>query len=296
MTNLQEGASRLSGATLRRLWLLLPAAAIGGVGVLVILAGLLPFWASLQQDSQRLQELEQRRDQVTSLRGQLASTRENTEKAIASKAKIIKLITGNGDLSTFLAVLDREAREAGVKLTLYEPIGGAPAAPNQAGGAAPPAQPQAAPPPGAPPQGAQPPPADGGSLAQEGLTERTLLVSARGPFQSLLSFLRRLEALNVLVVQSDLNLRLSDASGPNGKPLEADLPVVMNLSLGLYSRQKGGPTAPAPGAAAPGAAAPPAAPPAVPPAAPPAAPPPAAPPAAPPPAAPPAAAPTAPAP
>lgn len=246
MTNLQQGSKRLPVASLRLIWLLLPAGVLGGLGLLVILAGLVPLWAGLQRDSQRLQELEQLRDQVTLLRGQLVTTQESTEVAMASKAKIERLITGNGDLSTFLAMLDREAAASGVELTLFEPT-------QAAATTAPNAPPAPAPAPGAP--GAAPP-AQGNvandPLALQGLTLRTLLVSAKGAFPSLLAFLRRLEALNVLVVQSDLKLTLPDDGPADGAAAVSRRvrPVVMKLTLGLYSRT------PAP--AAPPAAAPPA--------------------------------------
>lgn len=256
MTNLQQGTSRLSVSTLRLIWLILPAAVLGGLGLLVLLAGLLPLWATLQRDSQRLQELEQLRDQVTLMRGQLVATQENTEAAMASKAKIERLITGNGDLSTFLAMLDREAEASAVQLTLFEPTQAvaAPGAPT--GAAAPAAPPTAAPAPGAPPVPGTPPP---DPLALQGLTQRTLLVSARGSFPALLAFLRRLEALNVLVVQSDLNLTLPDAGASATKPLKPSNEVVMKLTLGLYSRSPAPavpPAAAAPAAAAPAPAAP----------------------------------------
>ncbi|KEF41725.1 MAG: hypothetical protein ER33_09750 [Cyanobium sp. CACIAM 14] len=265
MTNLQDGASRLSGATLRRLWLLVPAVALGGVGVLVFLAGTLPLWSSLQRDSQRLQELEQLRDQVTLMQTQLATSRENIQKAQDSKAKIVRLITGNGDLSTFLAMLDREAKSTGVQLDLYEPTGAAGPSGSPAPGAPPSSAPPAA---GSPPaQGgaARPagtapsatPPAPGGAaakpLAMEGLSQRSLLLSARGDFPSLLAFLRRLEALNVLVVQSDLSLTLAEEPAKSGTPPKAEAPVVMKLALGLYSRDSGG-VAAAGAPAPPGAA------------------------------------------
>lgn len=258
MTNLQQGSKRLPVASLRLIWLLLPAGVLGGLGLLVFLAGVVPLWASLQRDSQRLQELEQLRDQVALMRGQLVTTQESTETAMASKAKIERLITGNGDLSTFLAMLDREATASAVELTLFEPTQAA-AAPGKPPGAAP------APAPAAPPAGAPPPaggaPAPGAAapadpLALQGLTLRTLLVSARGSFPSLLSFLRRLEALNVLVVQSDLSLTIpgpeatdvgQTPAGPSANP-----PVLMKLTLGLYSRTPVPVAAPAaPGAAAP---------------------------------------------
>ena len=251
MTNLQQGSKRLPVASLRLIWMLLPAGVLGGLGLLVILAGLVPLWAGLQRDSQRLQELEQLRDQVTLMRGQLVTTQESTEAAMASKAKIERLITGNGDLSTFLAMLDREAAASGVELTLFEPTQAAAPAAGTPPGAAP-APPAAAPPPagGAPAPAAAP--AD--PLALQGLTLRTLLVSAKGSFPSLLSFLRRLEALNVLVVQSDLSLTI-----PETEPSERNRPnvvsspqVLMKLTLGLYSRTP--PPVAAPASAEPAAA------------------------------------------
>ena len=261
MTNLQQGSKRLPVASLRLIWLLLPAGVLGGLGLLLILVGLVPLWAGLQRDNQRLQELEQLRDQVTLMRGQLVTTQESTEAAMASKAKIERLITGNGDLSTFLAMLDREAAASGVELTLFEPTqAAAPAATT-----APNAPPPPAPAPGAP--GAAPAAqgkAANDPLALQGLTLRTLLVSAKGSFPSLLSFLRRLEALNVLVVQSDLSLTLPDDAPSDGAAASRGgvRPVVMKLTLGLYSRTppQAAPPAATATPASPGSPAPPATP------------------------------------
>ncbi len=261
MTNLQDGAARISGGMLRRIWLLLPAAALGGLGVVVVLVGLLPLWASFQRDSQRLQELEQLRDQVSMMRNQLSATKEKEEQALTAKAKLVRLIAGSGDPSTFLATMDREAKLAGVQLDLYEPQdlpapGAVPGAPAQAGRPATPAPaaPPAAPAPGgAPAAGVPGAPVD--SLAVEGLTRRSLFVAARGSLPELLTFLRRLEALNLLVVQSDLNLSVSEEKTPDGKQAKPNAPVVMKLALGLYSRSADAGRPPAP-AAAPGAPAP----------------------------------------
>ncbi len=258
MTNLQQGARRLPVASLRLIWLLLPVGVLGGLGLLVLLAALVPLWAGLQRDSLRLQELEQLRDQVTLMRGQLVTTQESTEAAMASKAKIERLITGNGDLSTFLAMLDREAGTTGVELTLFEPTQAAAGAPGAAG-AAPNAPPQPAPPQPAPAPGAPGGAAPGAQakaasdpLALQGLTLRTLLVSAKGSFPSLLSFLRRLEALNVLVVQSDLNLSLAEDGAADGATGSRSTgPVVMKLTLGLYSRTVAPAAAPAAATPAP---------------------------------------------
>ncbi len=260
MTNLQDGAARISGGMLRRIWLLLPAAALSGLGVVVVLVGLVPLWASFQRDSQRLQELEQLRDQVSMMRNQLSATKEKEEQALAAKAKLVRLIAGSGDPSTFLAMMDREAKLAGVQLDLYEPQD-APAAAAVPGAPAPSVQPATRPPaPGGAPAAGAPgvPAAPADSLAVEGLSRRSLFVAARGSLPELLTFLRRIEALNLLVVQSDLNLSVSEEKTPDGKQAKANAPVVMKLALGLYSRsaEAGRPPAAAPGAPAPAAPAP----------------------------------------
>jgi type IV pilus assembly protein PilO len=83
-----------------------------------------------------------------------------------------------------------------------------------------------------------------------GLTRQSILVSARGPFPALLDFLRRLEKLNVLVVQSDLRLLMEES-----KPAQGVAPtqtVVLKVLLSLYGRPT--PAAPSgPAAAVPGA-------------------------------------------
>jgi type IV pilus assembly protein PilO len=66
-----------------------------------------------------------------------------------------------------------------------------------------------------------------------------------------LNFLRRVEALNLLVVQSDLNLSLPKEAGPTGKPINLNTPVVMKLALGLYSRTTEADGAPAEAAPTP---------------------------------------------
>jgi hypothetical protein len=67
----------------------------------------------------------------------------------------------------------------------------------------------------------------------EGLRRQTLLLSARGPFPALLTFVRDLERLAVLVVQSDLALTLEKADDKQGERTD---PVALKLDLGLYSR------------------------------------------------------------
>jgi type IV pilus assembly protein PilO len=137
----------------------------------------------------------------------------------------VKVITGSGDVSTFLAQLDQMAKANGVQLDLYEPTAAAaPADSSKPGNAPPPAQ-------------GQKPPTAADPLEVEGLQRNSMVLAARGSFPELLSFLRQLEALNVLVVQSDLQLNQEQkqAGGDDAAALQPE-PVVLKLALSLYGK------------------------------------------------------------
>ncbi len=246
MTNLQQGASILSPRGLRRLWFGAPAAALGVLSLVMAAAVLLPLWQTLQRDNRRLRELEDLQVQVSLVRQQLRAQDLQQEKALQQRDKLLRMISGSGDVSTLLAVLDREAKEADVRLDLYEP---------QTGGPPPPAQ--AAPTPsggGNPNQ--QPPP---NPLETAGLQPQGMLISLRGRYPNLLNFLRRLESLSLLVIQSDLKLEAPPASTDPKRPAAQE--VSMKLSLRVYGKPGGGEAQANPAAAA---TTPPTAPPAAP--------------------------------
>ena len=256
MTNLQEGGSQLSGVWLRRFWLGLPIAVGGLLAFLVLATAVLPQWLALQRDMKRFSELEALRDQVARSRMQLQALDTAEEKTQALQSKLFELVSGNGDLSTFMAMVDREAKLAGVQLDLFQPqpltTPAKPGAPGAPGGAAAPAtgQAPAGAPAGQPGQPGQPPTA--GNSEIKGLRATTILLNARGPYPALVNFLHRIELLNVLVVQSDLVLQAAnktDGSAP-GAPQSKEQPVLMKLQLKLYGREA--PAAPPAGAAAAG--------------------------------------------
>jgi type IV pilus assembly protein PilO len=189
------------------------------------------------------------------------------EKALLQRDKLLRMIAGSGDVSTLLAVLDREARAAGVQLDLYEPQAAGEPTPAPAPGASPAGRNQAQ------PQAAQP---AANPLETAGLQAQGMLISLRGPYPNLLTFLQRLESLNLLVIQSDLKLEAPQASTDPKKASSRD--VSMKLSLRVYGKPGNGDAAanpatpagssaatppPAPGApgtapgAAPGSANPP---------------------------------------
>jgi len=273
MTNLQEGGSQVSGLWLRRFWLGLPIALGGLLAFLLLAMAVLPQWLALQRDMKRLSELEALRDQVARSRAQLQALDAADEKAQALQSKLFEIVTGNGDLSTLMAMLDREAKLAGVQLDLFQPqLAPTPAQPGAPASAAPPGAPPAAPAtvPGRPPAGAAAAPAPAGQPVQpgqppvpgiaeiKGLLTTTILLNARGPYPALVNFLRRLELLNVLVVQSDLVLQADKAvATASGSPQSRQQPVLMKLQIKLYGREASPPPAGATASGQPRIVAPP---------------------------------------
>ena len=232
------------------------------VGALVaaLLGGALvaPQWQQWQEGQARLATLRASEAQVPLLRRQVAVQLEQQAKAEHPQELLVQLIGGTGDLATVLAQVDRVAGLTGVQLDLYEPQGAAPEPPAKAGAGA---------------QEKEPPPPD--PLAVEGLERQTVLLAAKGSFPQVLDFLRRMERLNLLVVQSDLQLVLDDlkngtpatpapAAAPPGPPAPQPaqgkppaLPngptkVVLKLNVSLYGRALRPATAPKSTLAAPG--------------------------------------------
>lgn len=244
MTNLQQGAPVLSARALRRLWFGAPALTLGVASLAMVAAVLAPMWQSLQRDNTRLRTLEELQVQVSLMRQQLRAQDIQEEKALQQRDQLFKMIAGSGDISTILAVLDREAKASGVQLDLFDP---------QAGGAAPAAQTPARPPVA---NQAQPPPPN--PLEAAGLQPLNMLISLRGAYPNLLTFLKRLESLNLLVIQSDLRLEAPEANADPNKPAAKD--VTMKLSLRVYGKPGGAdtpaaaPATPPTGSAAPAAA------------------------------------------
>jgi type IV pilus assembly protein PilO len=141
------------------------------------------------------------------LRRQLASLEQRLQGAEARNRQISTLIAGSGDVSTLLAMLSSEAAAAGVVLDRYEPV------PASAAGRA---DPKATPtPPAKPPK----PPAD--PLLAPGWVKTSVLLTARGAGPQLVQFLRRLERLSPLMVQSDLAVK-------------AGTPAELRLNLSYY--------------------------------------------------------------
>ena len=208
---------------LRREQVLLGAPVLLGLVLAAALGGWVvwPRWQQLQASQQELLVLEEQQKRLPFLRRQLDSLQQQWEEAGRRNAQILGLIAGSGELATFLAQLSEQAAQTGVVLDGYEPIQAVapPTAKNKTKGQKTEAQPPSDP------------------LLAPGMQKTSVLLTARGSGPQLLDFLRRLESLSLLVVQSDLSLQ----SGASSKDKDGRLvpePTELRLNLGLYSREQ----------------------------------------------------------
>ncbi|MCP9839157.1 hypothetical protein KBY93_00735 [Synechococcus sp. J7-Johnson] len=224
MTNLQQGAPPRSLLLRNGVLIGVPVAAGVVVAGLVALGGVFQPWDQLRRNQLQLDELRGMNERLPLLRAQRVRQLDEVKTVDGQRSSLLKLIAGSGQISTFLAQLNREAAATGVQLDVFEPVEAKPAAaPAPAGGN----EKEAAPPPD--------------PLEADGLRRTTLLLSARGRYPNLLVFLRRLERLTLLVAQSDLNLDLeairAQAQPVANRPAAQAPPipqVVLKLNLALY--------------------------------------------------------------
>jgi type IV pilus assembly protein PilO len=185
-----------------------------GVGASAVLGGLVlwPQWQQLQLAQGRLAELREMELRLPLIKRQLEREQSGTQTALEQQALVLDLIAGSGSLVTFMAQVDRLAALSGVRLGLYEPAAavGEPTPPERAG-----ANGKSNP--------AVPPP---DPLLAPGVSKQEVLLSAAGSYPSLLSFMRQLEKLSVLVVQSNLQLS-SEEPAPR---------LLLKMRVATYSR------------------------------------------------------------
>ncbi|MBC1259876.1 hypothetical protein FQK07_01080 [Synechococcus sp. BSF8S] len=240
MTNLQQGAQPRSQLLRNGLLIGLPVAAGVMVASLVALLGVFQPWDQLRRDQLQLDELRGMNERLPLLRGQRLRQLDQLKTVNGQRASLLRLIAGSGQISTFLAQLNREATATGVQLDVFEPLPDPVAtAPAQGGNSS------ASPAPAAGDETKKTPPSD--PLEADGLRRTILLLSARGRYPNLLVFMRRLERLSLLVAQSDLNLDLEAipaqaqqqaANSPASQGQRIPL-VVLKLNLALYSKGPG---------------------------------------------------------
>jgi type IV pilus assembly protein PilO len=169
------------------LGLALAAGVFAAVGV--------PTLDRLDQQRQRITELESKRDTLPLLEAQRKQSDQDLNKALQQQALLVNLVSGRGEIQTFLAQLSRISVATGVVINLYEPL---PAASSETtnrrgnknqqrkgGGSA---------------KGSNDP------LQALGYEKSSVLLQVEGAYQGLQQFLRSMEQLELLVQPSDLEL------------------------------------------------------------------------------------------
>jgi len=166
------------------------------VSAAVVLVAVLPL-------AQALRELEARRDTLLNLQRslpvlerQLAQAQVKLLNAADKQALLVGLLAGNDSSQTFLALLNQQALASGVQMQRYEPL--KPAAPPSASATnrnnnrsktkqktEPPQDP----------------------LQALGYRKSSVALEVSGPFRGLQTFLQRMEALELLVESSELELK-----------------------------------------------------------------------------------------
>ena len=201
------------------------------LAAVVVLAGLFlldgwPRLGRLQEQQARLEELRRKQASLPGLQRQLALQEIRAQEVTRQQAVLLDLIAGRERIQTFLAQISREAAATGVVIDLYEPT--APSTPatapsnrssrNRSNRSTQQAQPK-------------------DPLSGLGYSKTSVLLQAKGPYQALQAFLRRMESLQLLVQPSDLALKAlettvdTEASEAMAKPQ-----TQLKLRLSFFDR------------------------------------------------------------
>ena len=186
-------------------------------------------WFFVRPAQERVLVLETKVDELTALQRQLPLLDRQLVKANAKLARaqqqqtiLLDLIAGQDRIQTFLAMLDQVSRQTGVDIQRYEPL-----AVKDSGATQPPARRSNK-------TEAPPPPKD--PLLALGYRQSSVALRVEGPYQALQRFLQQIEALELLVESSDLNLQAAGnaSESEDGSPLVAR--TTLSIRLSFYDR------------------------------------------------------------
>ena len=208
MTNLSPDRPAWRAQITRERVLLMAPALLGCAlaGGAFLLMGL-PMLGRIQEQQQRLGELESKGNSLPVLKGQLRSTEASLVELEQQQALLVDLVAGRGSMETFLAQLSREAAATGVAIKLYEPVP-VPMAESEDSGAQSLSGSEA--------QGDSGSKGAEGALQARGYDKSSVLLQVDGPYVGLLQFLRRMEQLELLVQPGDLELTALEQQEPDG--------------------------------------------------------------------------------
>ena len=138
------------------------------------------------------------------------------------QALLVDLIAGQDRIQTFLALLEQVSRRTGVVIQRYEPL-----AVKEAVAPQPPAQSN---------NRTNPPPPPTDPLLALGYRQSSVALRLEGPYQSLQRFLQEMEALELLVESSDLNLQASGTTTETEDGRPAVVRTALSIRLSFYDR------------------------------------------------------------
>ena len=211
-----------SRLTRRRLLVGLPL----GLGVLVSAAVLL---VAVRPLFQRLQGLQARRDTLLSLQRsapalerQLSQAEAELRIAEEQQALLVGLLAGRDEVQTFLALLNQQAMASGVQIQRYEPLKTPP--PQQGQSRQNNRRSKAK-------QKAE---AQQDSLQELGYRKSSIALEVSGSFGGVQTFLQRMEALELLVESSELELQAVVDQDDNDFDQLAAVTTQLTLKLSFY--------------------------------------------------------------
>ena len=197
-----------------------------GLGVLASAAVLL---VAVRPVFQRLQGLEERRDTLLSLQRsapalerQLSQAEAELRIAEEQQSLLVGLLAGRDKVQTFLALLNQQAMASGVQIQRYEPLKTPPVAEgnsrrnNRRSKAK------------------QEPEKPQDPLQALGYRKSSVALGVSGPFEGVQTFLQRVEALELLVESSELELQAVVDQDDNDSDQLAAVTTQLTLKLSFY--------------------------------------------------------------
>ena len=182
----------------------------------------------LDQQRQRIAELENKRDTLPLLEAQLKQGDKRLGEAMQQQALLVDLVAGRGQIQTFLAQLSRISTTSGVVINRYEPV--PPASSSEASNRSRTRKQNS--------KVTGSGKASGDPLKALGYERSSVLLQVEGPYQGLLQFLRGMEQLELLVQPSDLELTAveSPASASDQPALIAAPRTRLKLRLTFFDK------------------------------------------------------------
>ncbi|MEB3173210.1 MAG: hypothetical protein VKL97_05035 [Cyanobacteriota bacterium] len=235
MTNFFSAEPRKTAwLTPERLVLVLPVAGGALAALLLLVLALPPLVVQVKQRQGAIRTLEAQQAELPQLRVQVLERQQQVQRKLQQHQRLLGLVAGAAQLRTWISGLNDLAAATKVAVTQVEPgpleVFTPPPAPASEGQEA---SVSTAPAPSSDP------------LLVEGLQKRSATITLKGRYEDLRRFLQRLEALEVIAIASDLDLKAAASAQQQGATAAKVDPLELKLKLSAYGRAPAAPAAPA---------------------------------------------------